>query len=125
MNSNKKYNNLKTHKIFFFDGDCPFCQKLAEKLKTLCLSDQIQFLSFRQLSEGEISQYHPHLSRQNLQAEVQMIHNNRRYPGFFAIRKLSHYLRGYRYFAWLLYLPLVPFLGMLFLSILKKFHSSH
>ncbi|MEM7184218.1 MAG: DCC1-like thiol-disulfide oxidoreductase family protein [Spirochaetota bacterium] len=105
---------------FFFDGDCPFCSKMAKRLQKRCLAESVQFLSFRKLDAEELLSIHPELSLESLSGEVQYVQNSVRYPGFFAIRKLSHKLRTYRFFAFLLYLPLIPFLGMLVLHILKQ-----
>ena len=105
---------------FFFDGDCPFCRGMAERLQKLCISESVEFLSFRNLSLQELQSIHHELSLESLSGEVQYIHNSIRYPGFFAVRKLSHKLKIYRFFAFFLYLPLVPFLGMLVLQILKR-----
>lgn len=105
---------------FFYDGNCPFCSKTAMRLKELCLSDEIKFLSFRDFPESQLFQIHKTLSRDVLSANVQYIHKGIRYPGFFAIRKISSHLKYYRYFFWILYLPLVPIIGILIMNYLKQ-----
>ncbi|MFB5650680.1 DCC1-like thiol-disulfide oxidoreductase family protein [Leptospira wolffii] len=105
--------------IFFFDGDCSFCSGLAEGLKKRCLDPEVEFRSFRNLSEEELKKIHPSLDKNLVQGNVQYILGQQRFPGFFAVRKLSHSLKGWRYLSPLLYLPLVPLLGILVMSLLK------
>lgn len=109
--------------VFFYDGYCPFCLTLALKLKKLNLNRKISILSYRDFSEKELKQFHPDLNYDLLQGNVQFIFEKKRYPGFFGIRKLSFYLKGYRYFFWILYFPLIPFLGIFFLYLFKRFKS--
>ncbi|MCB1193073.1 MAG: DUF393 domain-containing protein [Leptospiraceae bacterium] len=104
---------------FIYDGECPFCDKTTKKLKSLCLDKGVQFISFRDLSLDSLKEIYSGLSLEILERDVQFLIDGIRYPGFFAIRKLSHRLRGYRYFSFLLYIPLVPFLGMLVMYILR------
>jgi predicted DCC family thiol-disulfide oxidoreductase YuxK len=107
--------------VFFYDGNCSFCTKLAGKLKSLCLKEKIQFCSFRVYSESELKSVHKDLNYDLLSGNVQYIYAKKRYPGFFALRKLCPDLKGYRYFFWIFYLPLIPFLGMLIFYLIKKF----
>lgn len=107
--------------IFFYDGDCPFCYRMAGYLQKLCRSKEIEFISFRSKSPEELIEVHPELTLHKLEGEVQYIINGTRYPGFFGVRKLSHSLSYLRFFSVLLYLPLVPFLGMFVLYMLKRF----
>ena len=65
---------------FFYDGNCPFCSKTAMRLKELCLSDEIKFLSFRDFSESQLFQIHKTF-----------------YPGMFSPAKCSVYSQGIRY----------------------------
>ena len=106
--------------VFFYDGNCPFCSSLADKLKQLCLKPEIEFLSFRKLSLLELSNIHKDLCTELLEGNVQFIYKNVRYPGFFAVRKLSHFLKGYRYLSIFLYIPLVPFIGIFVMEIIKR-----
>ena len=105
---------------FFYDGNCPFCSKAAMRLKELCLSNEIKFSSFRDYSENQLLQVHKSLTQEVLTGNVQYICKGIRYPGFFAIRKISSRLKYYRYFFWILYLPLVPIIGILFMNYLKQ-----
>ena len=109
--------------VFFYDGNCGFCSSLANKLKSINLNRKISILSFRDFSERELKQFHQDLNYDLLQGSVQFIFGKKRYPGFFGIRKFSFYLKGYRYFFWVLYLPLVPLLGIFILNLLKRFKS--
>ncbi|PJZ31624.1 DCC1-like thiol-disulfide oxidoreductase family protein [Leptospira kmetyi] len=109
--------------IFLYDGECPFCSNLATKLQTLNLNPQIRFRSFRDFSEKELKELHPTLDKHVAAGNVQMIADGRRYPGFFAVRKLSHSLKGYRWLAPLLYLPLIPIFGMIGMNLLKTLKS--
>lgn len=106
-------------KIFFYDGNCSFCKSLALKLKSYCLDDSITFQSFRELSEEDLQNIHIELTFERLESEVQLIWDKKRYPGFFAIRKLLWKLKYFRYWTFLLYLPFVPLLGILVLYILR------
>lgn len=108
-----------TKKVFLYDGDCQFCSALASKLEERCLDKEIRFLSFRKFPEEELRKFHPALSLRLAEGNVQFILGNQRYPGFFAVRKLSHSLQGFRWFSPLLYLPLVPLFGILTMSLLK------
>jgi predicted DCC family thiol-disulfide oxidoreductase YuxK len=107
-------------KVFFYDGNCEYCSKLAQKLQAKCLNKKIQFLSFRNFSESELKQFHSNLNYEVASGNVQYIYEKIRYPGFFAIRKLASDLKFYRYFFWILYLPLIPLLGILFMNYLKS-----
>lgn len=109
--------------VFLYDGECSFCTDLAVKLQNLNLNSKIRFRSFRDFTEKELKEIHPTLNIRVAEGNVQMIANGRRYPGFFAVRKLSHSLKGYRWFSPFLYLPLVPIfgmIGMIFLKFLKS-----
>ncbi|MCX7997475.1 MAG: DUF393 domain-containing protein [Leptospiraceae bacterium] len=110
-------------KIFFYDGDCSFCIGLAKKLKHYCLDSSIVFQSFRELSEVELQSIHSELSLERLESEVQLVWNSKRYPGFFAVRKLLWQIKYFRYIAFFLYLPFVPFLGIFVLYILRYFKN--
>ncbi|PJD99467.1 MAG: hypothetical protein CK427_15740 [Leptospira sp.] len=107
-------------KVFLFDGDCKFCSRLASYLKDKSLNKEIQFHSFRKLAQLELEKIHPQLTLKLCSGNVQYIYNKTRYPGFFAVRKLSHSLKIYRFFAFILYLPLVPILGIIIMNLLKK-----
>ncbi|EKT88472.1 hypothetical protein LSS_01582 [Leptospira santarosai serovar Shermani str. LT 821] len=109
--------------IFLYDGDCSFCADLAARLQSLNLNPKIRFRSFRDFSEKELREIHPTLNIGVAEGNVQMISNGRRYPGFFAVRKLSHSLKGYRWIAPFLYLPLIPILGMIGMNLLKSLKS--
>lgn len=109
--------------VFLYDGECSFCANLAEKLQILNLNPQIRFRSFRDFSEKELKELHPTLNISVAEGNVQMIANGRRYPGFFAVRKLSHSLKGYRWLSPLLYLPLIPIFGMIGMNLLKSLKS--
>ncbi|WP_061249532.1 DCC1-like thiol-disulfide oxidoreductase family protein [Leptospira alstonii] len=109
--------------VFLYDGECAFCSNLALKLQTLNLDPKIRFRSFRDFSEKELKEIHPTLNIAAVKGNVQMIANGRRYPGFFAVRKLSHSLGGYRFLAPLLYLPLIPIFGMIGMNLLKSLKS--
>lgn len=109
--------------VFLYDGDCNFCKDLAQKLQLFNLNPKIRFQSFREFSEKELREIHPNLNIQVAEGNVQMIADGRRYPGFFAVRKLSHSLRGFRWIAPLLYLPLIPIFGMIGMNLLKTLKS--
>ncbi|EMO25223.1 PF04134 family protein [Leptospira interrogans serovar Bataviae str. HAI135] len=85
--------------VFLYDGECSFCKDLAAKLQSLNLNSKIRFRSFRDFTEKELKEIHPTLNIRIAEGNVQMIANGRRYPGFFAVRKLSHSLKGYRWFS--------------------------
>lgn len=106
-------------KVFLYDGNCPFCARMAIRLSEICLSPEIKFQSYREISSSKLKALHPTLNEEVLAANVQLIYNDIRYPGFFAIRKLASHLKFYRYFFWILYLPLVPVIGILVMNILK------
>ena len=106
-------------KVFLYDGNCPFCARTAQRLCKICLSREIKFQSYREISSNKLREFHPSLNEEVLTANVQLIYNGIRYPGFFAIRKLASHLKFYRYFFWILYLPLIPIIGILVMNILK------
>ncbi len=105
--------------IFLFDGDCSFCSDLALELQSRCSDPEIRFKSFRSFSLEELQKIHPSLDPRTAQGNVQFISGDQRYPGFFAVRKLSHSLKGWKWASPLLYLPLVPLLGIFAMSLLK------
>ncbi|PKA15561.1 DCC1-like thiol-disulfide oxidoreductase family protein [Leptospira haakeii] len=109
--------------VFLYDGECGFCSSLASKLLKLSLDKNVKFVSFRDLSPGDLKEVHPSLEPKLVAGNVQFVSGNMRYPGFFAVRKLSHSLKGWRWVSPLLYLPLVPLLGMLSMSLLKSIRS--
>jgi len=106
--------------VFFYDGNCSFCSNTAKRLQSICLSKDIEFISFRKISKDRLKEIHPTLSEEILTANVQFIYKSYRYPGFFAIRKLTPYLKFYRYFFWILYMPLVPIIGIIVMNYLKS-----
>ncbi|MCB1178133.1 MAG: DUF393 domain-containing protein [Leptospiraceae bacterium] len=105
--------------IFFYDGDCKFCKSLVEKLKNLYSKENLEFKSFRDLSEDELLKIHPELYIGKLESEVQLIWNSKRYPGFFAVRKIFPGLKYYKFLTPLLYIPLIPHIGMFIMFYLK------
>ncbi len=116
MNEETKLEN----NIFFYDGDCEFCAHLAGKLQTLNKNKNLRFLSFREFDSDILIKFHPQLTDEILEGEVQLIFENKRYPGFFAVRKILPSLSFYYIFTPFLYLPLVPFLGMFVMHLLKR-----
>jgi predicted DCC family thiol-disulfide oxidoreductase YuxK len=114
---------LNQQSIFFYDGECRFCRSLALALKKRNQNPNLVFLSFRNFSDEDLLHLHPSLTEDMLESEVQLIHHNKRYPGFFAVRKITSSLKNYRYITPFLYLPLIPFLGMYVMYILKKYKS--
>lgn len=106
--------------VFFYDGNCSFCTVLAFKLQRLCIAKNIEFLSFRGMDKEQLKKIHPTLSEEVLHGNVQFVFKGVRYPGFFGVRKLVFYLRIYRYFFFLLYLPLVPLIGIMVMNYLKR-----
>lgn len=106
-------------KLFLYDGNCKFCNEMAMRLQSICLSKDIEFSSFRTIPSSQLKEIHPSLTEDVLKANVQFIYNRERYPGFFAVRKLAIHLKFYRYFFWILYLPLVPIIGILIMNYLK------
>ncbi|MDF3820044.1 DCC1-like thiol-disulfide oxidoreductase family protein [Leptospira sp. 96542] len=106
--------------VLLYDGNCNFCTKLANSIQSSS-NAKIQIINFRTLTSESLSEIHRELNLSLCEGEVQYIENGRRYPGFFAVRALSWKLKTYRYFAFVLYLPLVPFLGMFVMASLKRF----
>lgn len=108
---------------FLFDGNCGFCRDLAAKLEKGNLDPNTKFISFRDKTDLELQSIHSDLTQTLCSGNVQLIHKGKRYPGFFAIRKLAHQLEGYRWIAFLLYLPLVPVLGISLVYLAKHFRA--
>jgi len=106
------------NRYFIFDGNCDFCLRLAMYLKKY--TSDIEFISYHDLKETDLLNIHSELSYEKCQGEVQFVYNGIRYPGFFAFRKLLHFTKKYKYLVFLLYLPLVPFMGMFLFVLLKK-----
>ncbi|XDD44848.1 DCC1-like thiol-disulfide oxidoreductase family protein [Leptospira sp. WS39.C2] len=109
--------------ILIYDGQCPFCTKLASGLQKRSLQP-IEIISYHYLTEENLQNIHSQLTKTKCEGDVQFIQNGIRYPGFFGVRALLWNVKFYRYFVWLLYLPLVPFLGMLAFVFLKKIRYS-
>ena len=114
---------MKNEIIFFYDGECAFCRRSAERLKGLDSEGRISFASFREWDEKSLKDLHSELTLEKLESEFQLVFNGKRFPGFFAVRKILPFLRGWKYLTPLLYLPLVPFLGMAVIHFLgRKYH---
>ncbi|HMV81301.1 MAG TPA: DCC1-like thiol-disulfide oxidoreductase family protein [Leptospiraceae bacterium] len=114
---------MKNEIIFFYDGNCSFCRRSAEKLKKLDSENKIEFAPFREWDEKSLKDLHSELTLEKLESEFQLVFNGKRFPGFFAVRKILPFLRGWKYLTPLLYLPLVPFLGMAVIHFLgRKYH---
>lgn len=104
---------------FIFDGNCGFCIRLS-KLIQKGTDSSVEFISYHTLSEEELKEIHPDLNVKKCQAEVQLVQNQTRYPGFFAVRSIFWKHRTAKYVNVLLYLPLVPFLGMFVMMVMKR-----
>ena len=111
------------HYNFFYDGECRFCRSLAVHLKKLNLNPDLVFLSFRNFHENDLLALHPGLTEVILESEVQLVYKNTRYPGFVAVRKILFFMKVYRFITPILYIPLVPFLGMLVMYLLKRYRN--
>ncbi|TGM36817.1 DCC1-like thiol-disulfide oxidoreductase family protein [Leptospira biflexa] len=105
--------------ILIYDGNCSFCTNLAKAIESKSINP-IQILSYHTIPEESLKKIHIQLTTEKCRGEVQIIQNGNRYPGFFGLRVLLWNVKRYRYIVWILYLPLVPFLGMMVLSILKR-----
>lgn len=114
--------NEPTPTLLIYDGNCSFCTRIANGLQKKSIKP-IKLISYHDLSDGALQTFHPELTTERCQGEVQIIQNGKRYPGFFGLRVLVWNLRNYRYFGWILYLPLVPIFGMFSFMILKRFRS--
>jgi len=111
------------HYNFFYDGECRFCRSLAYHLKKMNQNPNLVFLSFRNFHESDLLELHPGLTEDVLESEVQLVYKNTRYPGFFAVRKILFNMKIYKFMTPLLYIPLVPFLGMLVMYLLKRYRN--
>ncbi|TGN18650.1 DCC1-like thiol-disulfide oxidoreductase family protein [Leptospira idonii] len=108
---------------FLYDGDCSFCTQLADHFRSRIDEKNLEFISFRDLSETELQKIHPDLTWNRCEAEVNLVTGGTRLPGFFGVRRMLFWATTYRYFAPLLYLPLIPFLGMGVMYFLKYLKS--
>jgi len=99
-------------RVLLYDGTCSRCQSLAFVLQKTLRLPSVHFFSFRELSEEDLPYLSTQLSWEHCEREVQWIENGKRYPGFFGLRRLVWLSPWARFLAPLLYLPLVPFLGM-------------
>ncbi|PJZ45296.1 thiol-disulfide oxidoreductase DCC family protein [Leptospira brenneri] len=113
---------IPTDQILIYDGDCKFCTRIA-KLMREKTKNQISILSYHNLSESDLKSIHYKLTKELCAGEVQWIENGKRYPGFFAVRQILWKMDRYRYINILLYLPLIPFLGMAVMYGLKRFRT--
>ncbi|TGL57518.1 DUF393 domain-containing protein [Leptospira ognonensis] len=109
--------------VFLYDGNCSFCSDLANYWKQETDLDKIEFKSFRDLTEEELHAVHPSLTTPMCESDVQLVFENTRFPGFFAVRRMMFWSKKYMFVAVLLYLPLIPFVGMLTMYLLKKMRS--
>ncbi|MBM9589345.1 DUF393 domain-containing protein [Leptospira sp. 201903075] len=108
--------------ILVYDGNCDFCTRLAKSIREKS-NEKIAIVSYHKLSKTELESIHKQLSGELCAGEVQFITEGNRYPGFFAVRQILWKVDKYKYFAFLLYLPLIPFLGMATMYFLKRFRS--
>lgn len=111
------------HYNFFYDGECRFCKRLTFHLKKMNQNPNLVFLSFRNFHENDLFALHPGLTEEVLESEVQLVYKNTRYPGFFAVRKILFFMKIYKFMTPILYIPLVPFLGMLVMYLLKRYRN--
>jgi predicted DCC family thiol-disulfide oxidoreductase YuxK len=111
------------HYNFFYDGECRFCKRLTFHLKKMNQNPNLVFLSFRNFHENDLFALHPGLTEEVLESEVQLVYKNTRYPGFFAVRKILFFIKIYKFMTPILYIPLVPFLGMLVMYLLKRYRN--
>lgn len=109
--------------VFLYDGNCRFCSDLANYWKRETDNNKIEFKSFRDLSEAELHSLHSTLNTQICESDVQLVFENTRFPGFFAVRRMMFWSPKYMFVAVLLYLPIVPFLGMFTMYVLKRLRS--
>jgi hypothetical protein len=110
--------------MFLYDGECAFCSELAKFWQNQTRGHGIQFKSFHDFSDVELQSMHPSLTIDKCQGEVQLVYKSNRYPGFFAVRRMIFWSKHFRYVAPLLYLPFIPFVGMLVMYLLRKFKSN-
>ena len=110
--------------IFLYDGNCAFCRDLANDWIRRTNGEHIEFLSFRNLTPDQLTNLHPSLTPEKCEQDVQLIYERKRFPGFFAVRRMMFWSKTYRWLAPLLYLPLIPYLGMLVMYYLKKRKSN-
>jgi predicted DCC family thiol-disulfide oxidoreductase YuxK len=108
------------NKVFFYDGDCAFCIRMIRSFKRVNQNPEIQFLPYQMISESDRLLIHSELTDSKVKAEVQFVQDGNRYPGFFAVRKIFPNFKYYKYFTPLLYFPLVPFIGMWVMFLMKK-----
>ncbi|XDD52590.1 DCC1-like thiol-disulfide oxidoreductase family protein [Leptospira sp. WS4.C2] len=108
--------------ILIYDGNCNFCTRLAKSIREKT-NEKIAIVSYHKLSMLELESIHKQLTNELCAGEVQYIEEGNRYPGFFAVRQILWKMDRYKYFAFLLYLPLIPFLGMATMYLLKRFRS--
>ncbi|MCW7481891.1 DCC1-like thiol-disulfide oxidoreductase family protein [Leptospira kanakyensis] len=113
---------LSKNSVLVYDGNCGFCTRLAKSIREKT-KDQVAIVSFHQLTDTELHSIHKQLNKDLCAGEVQFIESGNRYPGFFAVRQLFWKMDKYKYFSFLLYLPLVPFLGMATMYLLKRFRK--
>ncbi|MCZ8342986.1 MAG: DCC1-like thiol-disulfide oxidoreductase family protein [Leptospira sp.] len=109
--------------IFLYDGNCEFCKNLAKSLERKT-DASISFISFRSLTEDQLSKIHPNLNVKVCESDVQFIEAGVRYPGFFAVRSILWKHQTIKYLNIFLYLPLVPVFGMAAMYVLKRFKSN-
>ncbi|TGM80751.1 DUF393 domain-containing protein [Leptospira bouyouniensis] len=112
----------KSKTILIYDGHCSFCTKLANGLQKKSIQP-LEIISYHTLTEDKLKNINHQLTIERCKGEIQIIQNGNRYPGFFGVRILLWNIQFYRFFVWILYLPLFPFLGMFVLWFLKKFRN--
>ncbi|PJZ86086.1 DCC1-like thiol-disulfide oxidoreductase family protein [Leptospira harrisiae] len=108
--------------VLVYDGNCGFCTRLAKSIREKT-KDKVAIVSFHKLTDSELHSIHKQLSKELCAGEVQLIESGVRYPGFFAVRQLIWKMDKYKYFSFLLYLPLIPFFGMGILFLLKRYRT--
>ncbi|MCW7490166.1 DUF393 domain-containing protein [Leptospira meyeri] len=113
---------LSKNSVLVYDGNCGFCTRLAKSIREKT-KDQVAIISFHKLTDEELQSLHKQLNKTLCAGEVQLIESGNRYPGFFAVRQLFWKMDKYKYFSFLLYLPLVPFFGMGVMFFLKRFRT--
>lgn len=104
--------NLFEKPTVLYDGYCTFCINLCDYLKKFLGADDFNYISFRDLTLSDWDSVYPHLTLSICEREIQFFINGQRYPGFFGLRKALLVHPNLKLWGYLLFLPLVPYLGM-------------
>lgn len=104
--------SMRNKHIVIYDGDCGFCQKTVQVIRTFDWLNKLSFIPFQQ--ENILNNYKD-LSIERCKKEIILVIENERekfyFGGYDAFKKMTLYLPLTFLISWFFFLPPVAWLG--------------